>query len=362
MCTRLLYLVVTTLPSDPAKQCLEFIIFPNPSLPRSGQAVVLPIDASSITICQLMEKHLLDLRVLLFLVEKGLPVTHQDVSRAAELIPDRQVDLFMELVKQLRRRGGRALNTNGLLETSINLMKSSFASFLVTNGGCTPSTTAVLKVASFPTPAPELLRAMARTSAPTTRAKLAVRGFVANRGDLVSIAFESGPIDGKAIDLGVIMNSLVLCANTDYVKQLLDAGAKPVTGEDNTTPIYAALHSTVLSRVQQVDIVCTLIEGGASVSHLCGVFPEGPTSPVHAATKLMISTGMLFIECHSYHSTKIDNLRMLSRNGCHFSFQPGHLVTSYQSCSYYLINLNCTKFTHPLPPPLFLSPRQRQGA
>ena len=292
ICGRLLNFIVQTLPNSSAERCLDFLLYATPRVAKSGLAVGLPIDASSITVSQLIEKKLLTCPVLAVLGQKGgLPVTHDDISRAVETLPDKQVDLFKELMKQLKRTGGRAIDYPSLLNTAVKLSKCEIAQHLITRGGV-PSSDDILKVTEFPIPALDLLKTMAKSATPAARAKLAMRGFMVNRSDLVTIAFTNGPIDGSEMDLCVIMNSYVLCSNINYIKQVLNSGGKPGRSEDySSTPIFSAIHSTVLTPAQQVDVVCMLIEGGASISHLCTVYSEEKMSPVHAATKLLISTG-----------------------------------------------------------------------
>ena len=291
ICGRLLNNIVQSLPNYSADRCLNFLLFVTPRVAKSGLAVALPIDASSITVSQLMDKNLLTPSVLAILGEKGgMPVTHEDISQAVSTLPDKQVDLFKELMKQLKRTGGRATDYRSLLNTAVKLSKCEIAQHLITRGGV-PSSDDILKVTEFPSPALDLLKTMAKSATPASRAKLAMRGFMVNRSDLVTIAFSSGSVDGSEMDLCVIMNSYVLDSNISYIKTILRAGGKPGRSEDHSsTPIFSAIHSTVLSPTQQVDVVCMLIEGGASISHLCTIYPEEKMSPVHAATKLLIST------------------------------------------------------------------------
>ena len=292
ICGRLLNSIVQSLPNYSANRCLNFLLFATPHVSKSGLAIDLPIDASSITVSQLIEKNLLTPSVLAILGEKGgMPVTHEDISQAVSTLPDKQIDLFKELMKQLKRtKGGQATDYRSLLNTAVKLSKCEIAQHLITRGGV-PSFDDILKVTEFPAPALDLLKTMVKSATPASRAKLAMRGFMVNRSDLVTLAFSSGSVDGSEMDLCVIMNSYVLDTNINYIKSILRAGGKPGRSEDHSsTPIFSAIHSTVLSPTQQVDVVCMLIEGGASISHLCTIYPEEKMSPVHAATKLLIST------------------------------------------------------------------------
>lgn len=283
--------MVLGLTKKQAKQSLEFIMFSSSTLPKSGFATKLPFDASSITISQLLEKGILTIKILVFLVDKGLLVSHRDVGKAASVLPDDQVDLFRELVEQYVKRGGRALDYTGLVETSVGLRKSSFASYLISCGG-SPSTAAVLKVAEFPNFDGMLLRSMASKSSAIARSELAMIGFAKNNAELVSIAFNAGVLDPISLDLCAVMSSRVVASNIKYIIKLLDAGAKPCTSADgSTTPIRSALESKILTSAQQVSIVCMLLESRESVSHLCSVYHKERWSPVHCATQLLINTG-----------------------------------------------------------------------
>ena len=227
-------------------------------------------------------------------IDCKLQVKTTDLVKLASEMKEEHLPLFVKILSVCKSQCSKkfSLSLRDIVDKSL-LAKPSFAICLFEEGA-TPTRDASSLAFEFLLKKPQTYERVVIKCLPHVRAEFAAKCLTAGDEDLLKVTLESGPINSDLIDLSLIMCSKILDTNVSYVSKLIRTGASPDGVGGSTPPLKAVFKASALSRDSQVKVACILIGNEADIKNLSSAFHD-PMSPVHAATKLALETGIYIL-------------------------------------------------------------------
>lgn len=213
-----------------------------------------PVNCSGVLLKVLLEnKKLTDEQLLARFLAQGMPVSLEDVRLAVRCLTSANVAIFKKICSKCA-----ILDLNEMCQEALSRNKLAFMLHFVELG------------ASLPGDGMEIF--MNALQAKDFEAAKIIVGLFGQ--DMFS-----------SLDLAHLLGSTDLLLNADLIELLVRAGIK-LNGK--VSPVYSVMKC--LKEVDQIRILCVLLERGVDCKQLC-VTAQRNTTPLHVATDLALKSG-----------------------------------------------------------------------